>query len=66
MLLCEDIAEQKVLLGSQLSDEQEKILLKFLFNNKDVFAWSANDLCGVNRDVIEHSLNADSTIRPRK
>jgi hypothetical protein len=38
MLLCEDIVEQKVLLGSQLSDEQEKTLLKFLFNNKDVFA----------------------------
>jgi hypothetical protein len=38
MLLCEDIAGQKVLLGSQLSDEQEKTLLKFLFNNKDVFA----------------------------
>jgi hypothetical protein len=66
MLLCEDIAEQKVLLGSQLSDEQEKTLLKFLFKNKDVFAWSANDLCGVNRDVIEHSLNVDPTIRPRK
>ena len=59
MLLCEDIAEQKVLLGSQLSEEQEKNLLRFLFNNKDVFAWSANDLCGVNRDVIEHSLNVD-------
>jgi hypothetical protein len=41
-------------------------LLNFLFNNKDVFAWSANDLCGVNRDVIEHSLNVDPTIRPRK
>jgi hypothetical protein len=66
MLLCEDIAEEKVLLGSQLSDEQEKTLLNFLFNNKDVFAWSANDLCGVNRDVIEHSLNVDPTIRPRK
>jgi hypothetical protein len=66
MLLCEDIAEQKVLLGSQLSNEQEKTLLKFLFNNKDVFAWSANDLCGVNRDVIEHSLNVDPAIRPRK
>jgi hypothetical protein len=36
MLLCEDTAEQKVLLGSQLSDEQEKTLLRFLFNNKDV------------------------------
>jgi hypothetical protein len=66
MLLCEDIAEQKVLLGSQLSDEQEKTSLKFLFNNKDVFAWSANDLCGVNRDVIEHSLNVDPAFRPRK
>jgi hypothetical protein len=66
MLLYEDIAEQKVLLGSQLSDEQEKTLLRFLFNNKDVFAWTTNDLCGVNRDVIEHSLNVDPSFRPRK
>jgi hypothetical protein len=66
MLLCEDIAEQKVLLGSKLSDEQEKTLLRFLFNNKDVFSWTANDLCGVNRDVIEHSLNVDPSFRPRK
>jgi hypothetical protein len=66
MLLSEDIAEQKLLFGSQLSDEKEKALLKFLFNNKDVFAWSANDLCGVNRDVIEHLLNVHLTIKPRK
>jgi hypothetical protein len=66
MLLCEDIVEQKVMLGSQLSDEQEKALLKFMFNHKDVIAWSANDLCGVNRDVIEHSLNVDLAFRPRK
>jgi hypothetical protein len=66
MLLCEDIAEQKVLLGSQLSEEHEKTLIRFLFNNKDVFSWSANDLYGVNRDVIEHSLNVDPCFRPRK
>jgi hypothetical protein len=66
MLLCEDIADQRVLLGSQLSDEQEKTLLKFLFNNKDVFTWIANDLYGVNRDVIEHLLNVDPSFRPRK
>ena len=66
MLLCKDIAEQKVLFGSQLSEEQEKTLLKFLFNNKDVFAWSTNDICDVNRDVIEHSLNVDPAARPRK
>jgi hypothetical protein len=66
MLLCEDIADQRILLGSQLSDEQEKTLLRFLFNNKDVFAWTANDLCGVNKDVIEHLLNVDPSFRPRK
>jgi hypothetical protein len=66
MLLCEDKAEQKVLLGSQLSEEREKNLLRFLFNNKDVFAWLVNDLCGVNRDVIEHSLNVDPSFRLRK
>jgi hypothetical protein len=66
MLLCEDIADQKVLLGSQQSDEQEKTLLRFLFNNKDVFAWTTNYLCGVNRDVIEQSLNVDPSFRPRK
>jgi hypothetical protein len=32
----------------------------------DIFAWSANDLCFVNRDVIEHSLNVDPAIRTRK
>jgi hypothetical protein len=37
-----------------------------LFNNKDVFAWTANDLYGVNRDIIEHSLNVDPSFRPRK
>jgi hypothetical protein len=66
MLLREDIANQKVLFGSQLIEEQEKTLTKFLFNNRDVFALSAIDLCGVNRDIIEHSLNVDPTIKPRK
>jgi hypothetical protein len=58
-----------VLFGSQLSEEQEKALFgsqSLCFNNKDVFAWSANDLCGVNRDVIEHSHDVDPTVRPRK
>jgi hypothetical protein len=66
MLLCEGIADQKVLLWSQLTEEQENTLTKFLFNNRDVFAWSANDLCGVNRDIIEHSLTVDPSIRPRR
>jgi hypothetical protein len=66
ILVCEDVADQKALFGSQLLEAQEKIFKKFLFINRDVFAWSANDLCGVNRSIIEHSLNVDSSIRPRK
>ena len=61
--MCEDIAEQKVLLGFQLSDEQEKTLLRFLFNNKDVFAWTANDLCGVIYQVNYGGLISDIRIR---
>jgi hypothetical protein len=42
MLLCEDIAEQKVLLGSQLSDEQEK-------NHVEVFIQQQGCLCLVSQ-----------------
>jgi hypothetical protein len=37
-----------------------------LFHNKNVFAWSENDLCGVNRSIIEQALNVDPSTRPRK
>jgi hypothetical protein len=37
-----------------------------LFHNKDVFAWSANYLCGVDRNIIEHALNVDPSARPCK
>jgi hypothetical protein len=37
-----------------------------LLHNKDVFAWSSNDLCGVDRSIIEHALNVDPSVRPRK
>jgi hypothetical protein len=38
ILLCEDIADQNVIFGSQLSEEQERNLQKFLFDNRDIFA----------------------------
>jgi hypothetical protein len=66
IMLCEDVADQRVLFGSQLSSEQEINLKRFLFYNKNDFAWSTNDLCGVYRSIIEHALNVDSSIKPRK
>ena len=39
--------------------------MEFLRTNKDVFAWSSNDL-GVNRDIIEHKLDMDPKFRLKK
>jgi hypothetical protein len=64
VLLCEDMVDQRVLFGNQLSSKQESDLKRFLFHNKDVFAWSTNDLCGVDRSIIEHALNVYPSSRP--
>jgi ribosome recycling factor len=37
-----------------------------MFHNKDIYVWSANDLCGINRNIIEHDLSVDPNIKPRK
>jgi hypothetical protein len=37
-----------------------------LNKNKDVFAWSVKDLQGVERDIIEHALEIDERITPKK
>jgi hypothetical protein len=55
-----------VFFGNQLTLEQESNLQRFLFHNKDVFAWLANDLCGVDRSIIKHALNMDPCVIPRK
>jgi hypothetical protein len=34
--------------------------------NKDIFAWSAFDLIRVNRDIIQHALDINPKIRPKK
>lgn len=49
-----------------MSDKEERKLLRFLLKNKDVFAWSSQNLEGVNRDIIEHKLEIDSKIKPKK
>jgi hypothetical protein len=52
----DDMPNRAVTIGAQLSLEEEKELVQFLNKNKDVFAWSAKDLEGVDRDIIEHAL----------
>jgi hypothetical protein len=58
--------ERAVTIGAHLKPEEEKDLIQFLNKNKDVFAWSAKDLQGVDRDIIEHALEIDERIAPKK
>jgi hypothetical protein len=53
-------------LGLTSIPKKKKELTQFLNRNKDVFAWSAKDLLGVDRDIIEHALETDDRIPPKK
>jgi hypothetical protein len=58
--------DRAVTIGAHLNPEEEKELTQFLNRNKDAFAWSAKDLQGVDRDIIEHALEIDERIPPKK
>jgi hypothetical protein len=62
----DDMPDRAVTIGAHLSAEEDKELVQFLNKNKDVFAWSAKDLQGVDRDIIEHALETDERIPPKK
>jgi len=58
--------ERRVIVGSLLSPEIKESLVTFLRNNSDVFAWSHDDMPGINPSVISHRLNVDPNYRPVK
>jgi hypothetical protein len=62
----DDMPDRAVIIGANLSAEEDKDLIRFLNRNKDIFAWSAKDLQGVDKDIIEHALETDEKIPPKK
>jgi hypothetical protein len=57
---------QTVILSEDLTSRDEEKLISCLSRNKDVFAWSALDLVGVSRSIIEHNLGIDPSVCPKK
>jgi hypothetical protein len=55
----DDMLDRAITIGAHINPEEEKELIQFLNKNKDVFAWSAKDLQGVDKDIIEHTLETD-------
>jgi hypothetical protein len=62
----DDMPDRAVTIGANLNPEEEKELIQFLNRNNDVFAWSAKDLQGVDRNIIEHALETNERIAPKK
>jgi hypothetical protein len=62
----DDMPDRAVTIGAHLNPKEEKKLTQLLNRNKDVFTWSAKDLQGVDRDIIEHALQTDERIPPKK
>ena len=60
------VLDKQIIIGTGLSQEEDDNLVEFLRSNKDIFAWSSKDLGGVSRDIIEHKLDIDPKVRPKK
>ena len=56
--------EKIVRVGSQLVPTQKKKLISFLYENKDVFAWSYKDMPGISPLVIVHKLKENPHFKP--
>jgi hypothetical protein len=50
--------------GNNLDPKHELALVKFLQENRDIFAWKPADMPGVPRELIEHELHIDPHARP--
>jgi hypothetical protein len=57
---------KKVRIGLQLPQLVKEDLVVFLRRNSDVFAWSHEDMPGIDPLVIVHKLNVDPNHRPVK
>jgi hypothetical protein len=53
-------------IGNALDPKLEITLIKFLHENRDIFAWKPIDMLGVPRELIEHELHLDPQAKPIK
>jgi len=64
--LDEDQPDKRVWIGATLTDELKEALLLLLKKNKTSFAWSAEDMPGIDPSIICHELNVDPSFKPVK
>ena len=50
--------------GTRLDPVLKSKIMEFLKQNLDVFAWTHEDMLGIDNEAIEHKLNVDPTRKP--
>jgi hypothetical protein len=60
------VPDRQVTIGANLLTKEEAELIDTLTKNKDIFAWTASDLQGVSRDIVEHALDINPNMRLKK
>ncbi|KAK0570714.1 hypothetical protein LWI29_005357 [Acer saccharum] len=61
-----DQPDHKVFIGSRLPDDIRKQLVEFLRERRNSFAWSHEDMIGINPEVMVHRLQVDPNHQPVK
>ena len=64
VLLKEGNPEKFARIGTSMKEKAKKDLVQFLRKGIDVFAWSHDDMPGIDPSVITHRLNAYPSSKP--
>ena len=62
----DDNPEHLDYIGSRLAEDLRHLLIHFLKQNKDVFAWKQKDMGGIDPAIITHRLNVSPSCKPVK
>ena len=62
----DDDPEHLAYIGSKLAEDLRHLLIHFLKQNKDVFAWKKEDMGGIDPAIITHRLNISPSFKPVK
>ena len=62
----DDNPEHLAYIGSRLAEDLRHLLIHFLKQNKDVFAWKQEDMGGIDPAIITHRLNVSPSFKPVK
>lgn len=62
--LVEGIPLKVTKVGGELNSSMKGKIVEFLKENMDIFAWTYEDMLGIDYRVIEHHLNVNSMKKP--